>query len=85
MPSARDIGSVVYVRYRDHVLFRNSDPETQEPIVQEVVGWLQAENDEYIRLVMARYLEPKADGSPVVKATGLVILKKMILEMRRIA
>jgi hypothetical protein len=79
------LGSLVYVRYQDHVLFRNSDPETQEPIVQEVVGWLQAENDEYLRLVMARYPEPNAGGNAQVKATGLVILKKAIVEMRKVA
>jgi len=73
------------VRYRDHVLFRNADPEKQTPITQEVVGWLEAENEEYIRLIMARYPEPSPGKDPVVKATGFVILKKTILEMRRIA
>ena len=84
MKNSLEVGSLVYVRYRDHVLFRNSDPERQAPIVQEVVGWLQAENDEYIRLVVARYREPVNDGKGGAKATGFVILKKAIVEMRRI-
>jgi len=80
-----ELGSLVYVRYRDHVLFRNVDPETAKPIVQEAWGRLEYEDEEYIRLVVARYQEPNNEGKPARKATGLVILKKAILEMRRIA
>lgn len=78
------LGSLVYVRHLDHLFFRNSEPEKQAPITQEVVGWLEAENENYIRLVMAQYRESNPNGDPIVKATGLVILKKTILEMRRI-
>jgi (2Fe-2S) ferredoxin len=78
-------GSLVYVRYQDHVLFRNVDPETAKPIVQEAWGRLEYEDQEYVRLVVARYQEPNNDGKATRKATGLVILKTTILEMRRIA
>lgn len=76
---------MVYVRYRDHLLFRNVDPESAKPIVQEAWGRLEYEDEEYIRLVVARYQEPNNDGKATRKATGLVILKKVILEMRSIA
>jgi len=79
------VGALVYVRYQDHVLFRNVDPETAKPIIQEAWGRLEYEDQEYIRLIVAHYQEPNNDGKQAVKATGLVILKKTILEMRRIA
>jgi hypothetical protein len=77
-------GSLVYVRYQDHVLFRNVDPESAKPIIQEAWGWLQHEEPGYIRLVVARYQEPNNDGKPARKATGLVIVKSTILEMRKV-
>ena len=75
---------MVYVRYRDHVVFRNVDPETQSPIVQEAVGWFDHEDEEYLRLIVARYHEHDSNGNTRTKATGFVILKKTILETRRI-
>jgi hypothetical protein len=79
-----EVSSLVYVRYMDHVLFRNAEPEKQAPIIQEAWGILDCDTEDYIRLVMARYPEPSSDGDRIVKATGLVILKKTILEMRSI-
>ena len=85
MARSPELGSLVFVRYQDHVLFRNVDPETAKPIVQEAWGQLQYEDPEYIRLVVARYQEPNNDGKATRKATGLVILKKTILEMHKLA
>ena len=76
-------GVLVYVRYKDHSLFRNAPPETQVPIVQEAVGWVDDENSDYLRLIVARYHEPGSKRT-VLKTTGLVIVKSTILEMRRI-
>ena len=80
-----EIGDMIYIRYLDHLLFRNSDSDQQTPVMQEAVGWLQAENDCYIRLVVARYQEPQVGDVTRTKATGYVILKSTILEMRRVA
>jgi len=80
-----DVGSLVYVRYRDHMLFRNLDPQTAEPIIQEAWGLLDHEDIDYIRLVVARYQEPKKNDESATKATGLVIVKETILEMHKVA
>ncbi len=84
MTKLLEVGALVYVRYRDHVLFRNMDPETAKPVVQEAWGQLQYEDPEYVRLVVAQYQEPNNNGRQGAKATGLVILKKTILEMRKV-
>ena len=79
-----NVGSLVYVRYRDNALYRNMEPEKQMPITQEAWGLLDYDADDYIRLVVARYREPQNSGKGRAKATGLVILKKTIMEMHRI-
>ena len=33
-------GSVVYVRYKDHVLYRNIHNPIEEAVERETVGWL---------------------------------------------
>lgn len=78
------VGSFVHVRYEDHVLFRNTEPKKETPIIQEVWGLLDCDTENYIRLVVARYQEPGNNEKQETKATGLVILKKTILEMHRI-
>ena len=35
---------IVYIRYRDHVLFRNADPSLCRPVTREGVGWVVKEN-----------------------------------------
>jgi len=79
------IGATVYIRYQDHALFRNVDPKSQRPIIQEAMGWLDHEDNDYIRVILAQYREQKVqDGPTEIKATGLVILRSTILEMRKI-
>ena len=39
-------GSLFYVRYLDHVLFKNMDSDLCRPVVREVVGWLVKESAE---------------------------------------
>jgi len=80
------IGSTVYIRYKDHALFRNVDARSQRPIIQEAVGWLDLETEDFVRVLLTRYRDPKIrDGPAETKATGLVILRSTILEMRKIA
>jgi hypothetical protein len=68
----------------DHVLFRDKDPATAKPFTRECVGWLDYEDDEHLRLVWERFAMPDPPGESKPRATGLVILKKTILEIRRI-
>ena len=42
------LGSVVYVRYKDHVLYRNIRNPIEEAVERETAGWLTRENGEII-------------------------------------
>ena len=72
------------MRYRDHVLFRDMDPEKASAFIRECVGWLDYEGQEHIRIVWERFAMPDPPGESKPRATGLVILKKTIVEMRRV-
>jgi hypothetical protein len=76
------IGQIVVVRYRDHILFHQTDPVLLSPQTRETVGWLTDENSEYIILTWDRNFKPTLKGDP--KASGLVLLRSDISEMRRI-
>jgi hypothetical protein len=67
------------------MIFRNMDPESAKPIVQEAWGRLEYEDKEYIRLVVGRYREPNGEGKRAKKITGFVILRPTILVMRKLA
>jgi hypothetical protein len=73
-------GSAVYVRYKDHVLFRN----VQEPICEyaerETVGWLIGEDSEIVCIDWDRNFKTFADYKTGCNS-GLVILKSCILEI----
>ena len=73
-------GSVVYIRYLDHVLYRNLPKALEEPAERETIGWLAHENDELICIENDRTKDelPYSSGS----GSGLVLLKKCILEIR---
>jgi hypothetical protein len=38
---------LVYVRYLDHVLFKDIDPHAMKPQIRETVGWLAEENENH--------------------------------------
>ena len=78
------ISSLVYVRYHDHVLFRDVDPSLYRPWTREAIGWLDYEDQEFIRLVWERFAMPDPPGEAKPRATGLAILKVAIVEMRRV-
>ncbi len=78
------IGSLVYARYKDHVLFKDSDASQYQPWTRECIGWLDYEDEEYVRIVWERYSEPSFPENAKLRSTGLVILKKAILEIRAV-
>jgi len=78
------IGELVYVRYQDHVLFRDMNPGKASAFTRECIGWLDYEDEECVRIVWERFAVPDPPSEAKPRATGLVILKKVILEMRRI-
>jgi len=77
-------GFLVYVRFLDHVLFKDVDPCLYRPFIREAVGWLDYEDEECLRIVWERFAMPNPPNESKPRATGLVILKKAIIEMRRI-
>jgi len=73
---------LVYICYKDHLLYRNVDPENLSIPVRQTVGWLVNENAEAINIVWDRCVKP-IPGEKRSK-TGLFILKNDIVEMRKI-
>jgi hypothetical protein len=80
--SSFSLGSAVYVRYRDHVLFKNIEQPVAEAIERETLGWFAKETEE-IMLIEHDRAVPYADiGSS--QGNGVIILKSCIVEMREL-
>jgi len=77
-------GSLVSLRYLDHILFKDADPSTYQPWIRETVGWLDYEDDDHIRIVWERFAMPDPPNESKVRMTGVIILKKAIVTIRRI-
>jgi hypothetical protein len=77
--------SVVYIRYSDHVLFKDSTSSRYAPWLRECVGWLDYEDEMYIRVVWERFKDPNQSEDAGIRSTGLAILKSSIVEMKQIA
>jgi hypothetical protein len=75
-------GSVVYVRYRDHVLFRNTPKPITDAAERETLGWLTQETGELVCIQHDRTIENSHSSSGT--ASGLLILKSCILEIRKL-
>lgn len=76
--------SLIYVRYRDHVLYYRSDPVSLRPQVRECVGWLVYDCAEYIIMCWDRDAGPPTLKGGDPKASGLVLLRSDILELKRL-
>lgn len=75
---------LVYIRYLDHVLFNRSDPLALKPETRETVGWLLYECDDYVIVCWDCDAGPPSLKNHDPKATGLVILRPLVLELRRL-
>lgn len=75
---------MVYVRYRDHILFRNSKLGLYEPTVRETVGWIYKESDEAIWILWDKSNSTLPHERIQPRESGLVILKAEIMELRRL-
>jgi hypothetical protein len=80
MDQAIPQGSVVYIRYKDHVLFRNTPKPIEDSAQRETVGWLTHETDELLCIQHDRTAENPHCSSGT--ASGLILLKSCILEIR---
>lgn len=74
--------ALTYIKYRDHVLFRNCDPHKMRSNVRETIGWFASENREVLILCSDRPVGLSPSG--MASASGLVILKSDILEWKEI-
>ena len=75
---------LVYVCYRDHVLYHRAQPEWLSPQTREAVGWLVHACADYIILCWDRKAEPPTLKGGDPKASGLVLLRSDILELKRL-
>ena len=72
--------TLIYIRYLDHVLFKNTPKVVKNAAERETVGWLAHENDQLLCIENDRTIDelPYSNGS----GSGLVLLKSCILEIR---
>ncbi len=70
--------------YRDHVLFHRTHPDAVAPQTRECTGWLLHETPDYIVLSWDRDAGPPTIKGGDPKASGLVLLRSAILELRRL-
>jgi hypothetical protein len=75
---------LVSVRYLDHVLYHRASALTMKPQVREAVGWLVYECDLYVTLTWDQDAEPPTLRGGDPKASGLVLLKSDILELKKL-
>jgi hypothetical protein len=75
---------LVYVRYEDHVLFNRCSALTMKPQVREAIGWLVYDSKYYVTISWDRDAEPPTLKGGDAKASGLVLLKADVLELKKI-
>jgi hypothetical protein len=69
-----------YVRYKDHVIYKNILQPAPEAIERETIGWLTHQNQDIILIVHDRTVWRQDISSG--KSNGIIILKSCILEIR---
>lgn len=82
MITVKSNDELVHILYKDHLLFRNTDPNQLSPCLRECVGWLVRENDEAIYILWERPVKPMPHERSTPEASGLVILKSEIVERK---
>ncbi len=75
---------LIFVRYLDYVLYNRASALAMKPQSREAVGWLVYECEQYITLTWDRDAEPQTLKGVDPKASGLVLLKSDVLEMKKL-
>lgn len=78
------LGTPVRVRYLDAVRFEAADASQYRPWTLELIGWLDYQDKDSIRIVCERFVEPRPSGNARVRSTGVSIVKSTILELKRL-
>ena len=81
-PRFGKIGAPLYVKYRDLVLFKNSDPDEIRLSIREAMGWLIGVDPETIMICFDQSVDPLPNEQ--VSVAGLVIPKDCILETHKV-
>jgi hypothetical protein len=71
--------SLVYVRYKDHIIYKNILQPLAEAAERETVGWLTKQNDEIMLIEHDRNFSIEVLSSG--QSNGIIILKSCILEI----
>jgi hypothetical protein len=74
---------LIFVRYVDHVVYSRASAMAMKPQIREAVGWLVYECSDYLTLIWDRDAEPPTLRGGDPKASGLVLLKSDILELKK--
>ena len=74
--ASSQILKAVYIRYRDHVFFRNVQAPAAQAIIRETMGWVKEENDEVMLIECDRPLPECRSGF-----NGVVVVKSCIVSM----
>jgi hypothetical protein len=82
MCEAIPLGSMVYIRYLDHILFKNTPEAVEDAAERETLGWLTQETGNLLCIQNDRTVESLQYSSGT--ASGLVLLKSCILEIRKL-
>jgi hypothetical protein len=72
---------VVFVQYRDHVMYNRASALLMQPQTREAVGWLIYDAESYIIISWDRDAGPPTLHGGDSKASGLVLLKSDVLRM----
>jgi hypothetical protein len=78
------MAELVYLKYRDHVLYHRGEPAFVKPQIRECIGWLVYSTEDYVTICWDRDAEPPTLKGGDPKASGLVLLRSDILELRQI-
>jgi hypothetical protein len=81
---SRELNGLIFIRYLDNVQYNRCSPLAMKPQQREAIGWLVYEGKRYITLSWDRDAEPPTLKGGDPKASGLVLLKSEILELRRL-
>ena len=79
-----ELKRLVYVKYVDHVIFNRTSALAMKPQVRESVGWLVYECDRYVTICWDRDAGPPTLHGGDPKASGLVVLKSCVLDLKRL-
>ena len=75
---------LIFVRYLDHVLYNRTSALAMQPQIRKAIGWLVYECEQYVILAWDCDDEPPTLHGGDPKASGLVLLKSDILELKRL-